>query len=228
MSTTITNLIDECEADLNDSGNAIWSAADVERWVRDAIADYSLHFPRTLVQSIDCSNNVRQYDLPATFMSVIRVEYPDGEDPPQFLDRRPESHPDFWSEDGYFDILPHADDSDVDELLISTKPVSTEDIVVTFLAYHDFTSVVATATTVPEHHHHIIRKYVMWQALHQLLVTEEASPTSNSSLLMSQHAINVDRARRAYVDSLAKALYAQASSSYVSWFNQADATERVY
>ncbi len=68
----------------------------------------------------------------------------------------------------------------------------------------------------------------MWQALHQLLVTEEASPTSNSSLLMSQHAVNVDRARRAYVDSLAKALYATSKSSLVSWLNQTDETERIY
>jgi hypothetical protein len=228
MSTTIQDLIDACEADLADAGNATWSAADIEQWLRDAIADYSLHFPRTLTVEISCSADDRQYDLPATFVEPLSVEYPKDQDPPRFLLRRPESHPDFWSQDGYYDIIYRADDADVDELLISSKPSAGEKIDVTFLANHDFTSVVGANTTVPGAHQHILRRYVMWQALHQLLVIEEASPTSNSSLLMSQHAINVDRARRAYIDSLAKAHYSTSNSAIISWRDQANGTQRLY
>jgi len=228
MATTLTQLIDACEADLADSSNAVWSAADVEQWLRDAIADYSQHFPRTMTTEIACSADDREYDLAATFQEMITVEYPKDEDPPQFLQRRPHNHPDFWPEAGYYDIIFRAGDSDVDELWISTKPAAGEKIDATYLADHDFTSVVATATTVPEKHHHILRKYVMWQALHQLKVQEEASPTSNSSLLMSQYAINVDRARRAYVDSLAKALFATSKSAVISWAGQTNESGRVY
>ena len=228
MAITLTQLIDQCEADLSDSGNATWLAADIERWLRDGIADYSAHFPRTITVEVSCNLNDREYDLPADFQDVISVEYPKSEDPPQFLQRRPHTHPDFWSADGYFDIVYRADDADVNELWISPKPTAAETIDVIYLAHHDFTSVVATATTVPDEHHHMLRKYVMWQALVQIKIIEEASPTSNSSLLMSQYAINVDRARRAYVDSLAKTLFANSKSAFVSWSAQVNESGRIY
>jgi hypothetical protein len=69
---------------------------------------------------------------------------------------------------------------------------------------------------------------VLWRAALQLKAIEEASPTSNSSLLMSQYAINVDRSRRAYVDSLAKAVYAESKSGPVSWSGQTEETTRIY
>jgi hypothetical protein len=228
MATTLTQLIDKCEADLADSGNAVWSAADIETWLRDAIADYSAHFPRTVTAELAMSLNDREYDLAADFQEAVTVEYPKDEDPPRFLQRRPHSHPDFWSEDGYYDIIYRDDNNDANELWISTKPAAGEKIDAMFLAHHVFTSVVATEITVPDEHHHILRKYVMWQAVHQLKVAEEASPTSNSSLLMSQLAINVDRARRAYVDSLAKTLFAISKSAIVSWTAQADESTRIY
>lgn len=226
--TTLQKLIDACEADLSDSGNATWAAADVEQWCRDAIADYSLHFPRTLQDDISTAENDRQYDLPANFRTALSVEYPQGEDPPQFLQPRSQYHPSFWEEDGYYAIYYHHDDADPDELLISTKPSADETIRVIYQTVHDNTVLVGAAITVPDEYHHILRSYVLWRAALQLKAAEEASPTSNSSLLMSQYAINVDRARRAYVDSLAKAVYAQSQSGPVSWSDQTEETTRIY
>jgi len=228
MSTTLQNLIDACEADLDDSGNAIWSAADIEQWCRDAIADYSLHFHIGEAASIACSDDTRSYDLPARFLDVATVEYPAGEDPPQFLDRRPQNHPDFWREDGYFDIQYHNSDTTDDQLLISTKPSTGESITVNWIGMYDNTIATGAAITIPAEHHAILRNYVVWRAILQLKSAEEASPTSNSSLLMSQLAINVDRARRAYTDILAKALYATSHSSVVSWQDQDQASSRIY
>jgi len=228
MSTTLTQLIDKCEADLADSGNATWAAADIEQWLRDAIADYSAHFPRIVTTEIELATDDQTYDLESDFIEVISVEYPNNNDPKTYLQRRPYTHPDFWSEAGYFDIVFRDDDTDVNEIWISTKPTTGENMNVTCQAHHNISSVVGTATTVADEHHHILRKYVMWQALHQLKAVEEASPTSNSSLLMSQYAINVDRARRAYIDSLAKALYAASKSAIISWNAQQDGTRRIY
>ena len=81
MATTLQNIIDACEADLGDSGNATWSAADITQWCRDAIADYSVHFPRVLTDTITTSDDDRTYDLNADFLDPISVEYPTGEDP---------------------------------------------------------------------------------------------------------------------------------------------------
>lgn len=226
--TILQNLIDDCEADLADTSNATWLAADIEQWCRDAIADYSQHFHSSEASTISCSTNDRQYDLSARLVNVTKVEYPTGEDPPEFLKRRPQNHPDFWREDGYYDVLYHNSDSTADELLISTKPSTGQSIEVTWIGTYDNTMVTSSAITVPIEHHHILRSYVMWRALLQLKATEEASPTSNSSLIMSQLAINVDRARRAYTDSLAKALFAVSKSAVVSWADQDDAAERIY
>ncbi|MGD2077625.1 MAG: hypothetical protein PVH18_04550 [Chloroflexota bacterium] len=228
MSVTLQNLIDDCEADLGDSGNAVWAAADVEQWCRDAIADYSQHFQVTEVSTINCTDGDRQYDLPVRFVDALEVEYPEGEDPPQFLQRRPHTHPEFWHDEGYYDILYNNSDSDADELLISSKPATGEDIKLHWTGTYDNSMLTSAAIHVPVEHHHILRGYVIWRATLQLKAVEEASPTSNSSLLMSQLAINVDRARRAYVDSLAKALYATAKSAVVSWKDQDQATGRIY
>jgi hypothetical protein len=156
------------------------------------------------------------------------VEYPQGEDPPRFLLPRSQYHPSFWEEGGYYAIYRHLDDTDPDELLISTKPAADETIRVIYQKVHDNTMATGTAITVPDEHQHILRNYVLWRAALQLKAAEEASPTSNSSLLMSQYAINVDRARRAYVDSLAKAVYAQSQIGLVSWSGQTEETTRIY
>jgi hypothetical protein len=228
MTTTLNALVDQCEADLSDSGNATWPAADITQWIRDAIADYSLHYPRTLNTDITTSANDRQYDLPAGFIDIVSVEYPQGEDPPEYLKPRQELHPSFWSVDGYYTLIRRSADNDVDELLISEKPDASETIRVHYTAVHDNTIDGTEALTVPNKHHHILKKYVIWQALLQLQAAEEASPTSNSSLLMSQHAIIVDRARRSYVDALAKAVFVDTKGSAVSWSGQVEETSRIY
>jgi len=226
--TTLSALVDQCEADLSDSANATWSAADITQWVRDAIADYSLHFPRILNSDITTSAGDRRYDLPAGFVDIISVEYPQGEEPPEYLKPRQELHPSFWSLDGYYTLIRRSADDDVDELLISDKPPASETIRVHYTAAHDNTIAAGENLTVPAKHHHILRKYVIWQALLQLQAAEEAGPTSNSSLLMSQHAINVDRARRAYVDVLAKAVFVETQGAAVSWAGQVEETTRIY
>ena len=225
---TLANLIDHCEADLSDSGNATWTAADVEQWCRDAILDYSLHFPRIKMKDITTSANDRDYDLEADFLSVVSVEYPQGQTPPEYLEPREYQHPDFWLEDGYYDVVLNEDKENAAELWISEKPSASQTIRVHYQALHDYTIATNENLTVPYKHHHILRAYVVWKALVQLKHAEEASPTSNSSLLMSQLATNVDRARRAYVDILAKAVFAESKSRVVSWKNATHETTRIY
>ena len=228
MATTLQNLIDDCEADLGDSSNTTFAAADVEQWCRDAIADISQHFPRVLIKDITTTLDDRQYDLSAGTLDILQVEYPQGEDPPEFLLPRSTYHPQFWNEDGYYDMLRHGDDTDVNEILITTKPPADETIRVTHTAEHDNTILTSASLTVLARHQHIMRNYVMWRAALQLKALEEADPTSNSSLLMSQLAINVDRARRSYVDALAKAVYSESKGGPVSWQNATNETTRIY
>jgi hypothetical protein len=200
----------------------------VEQWARDAIRDYSMHFPLRKIQTLATSLNDNTYDLAADFIDVVSVEYPTGEDPRKYLKRRPVSHPDFWSADGFYDIVPNEDATNTNELWISTDPAAAEGIDVYYDAQHSAAIALGTAITVPDRHVHILRQYVIWQAILQRANLEHANPTSNSSLLMSQLMTDSERARRAYVDLLAKGLFALQRSAVVSWKDQDEGTKRIY
>jgi hypothetical protein len=226
--TTLAEIIDLCEADLADSGNATWAAADIQQWCVDAIADYSQHFQRELSVDLVTTLNDRTYDVPDVLVGVISVEYPKGEDPPKYLQPRSHTHPNFWITSGYYDFIISGNDTDADEIWISEKPAASENIAVRYLAHHDLPTETTDNLTVPDEHQHLLRNYVLWRAALQLKAIEEASPTSNSSLIMSQLAVNTDRLRRSYVDSLAKALYAVSRSRPVSWKGQTNESSRIY
>ena len=226
--TLLSDFIDLCEADLADSENATWSATDVEQWSRDAIADYSEHFPRTLTAQIETDDDDRTYDLPNDFLKPILVEHPIDNDPPTYLQPRLPQHPQFWAEDGFYCIVSRDDDTDVNEIWISTKPADDDEINITYKAHHDNSIATNVAITIPDEHAHILRNYVVWRATLQLKFTEEAAPTSSSSLLMSQLAQSADRLQRQYTNSLAKALFEAQRTGIVSWAGQVPETSRIY
>ena len=225
--TTLQNLIDAVEAELGDSGNATWAAADIEQWCRDAIADYSAYFPRVVTDSISTTADVRVYDLAGDFVEPVSVEYPGGDG--VYLKRRPYIDPDFWSLDGYYDVVSREDDTDVNELYISTKPGTSETIVVLYQAAHDQSIATSGTLTVPGKHHYLLRAYVRWKATEQRAAAEEADPTSSSSLLMSQLQTNARRWKGAYLNGLAKAIQAgQGRSQVIRWGGQGEVLDQIY
>ena len=225
--TTLQSLINSCESHLGDDANAVWAAADIEQWCRDGIADYSLHFPRSRTQIINCADTY-EYDLNDGFLDIISVEYPDGQDPPEFLQWKDRLDDDFYGNDGYYDVIRRGSSTPSSLVTSRNYGANGNDIVVLSLSTHSNSISALAPLTLPDEHLHLVRNYVLWQAAVQLKIKEEADPTSNSSLLMSQYAINVDRARRAYVDALAKAVYATSRSAQISWQNRSDETSRIY
>lgn len=228
--TTLQGLIDASEADLGDSANSIWSAADIEQWCRDAIGDYGQHFRVRQRLTVALSANDHDYTLAADdFLDVIAVEYPSGQDPPRFLRRRYFLREDFFDRDGFFDVEPNRDESvGGPTLYLSANPAAGQSAVVIYEARPEPPSATSGTIPVPKDHEHILRLFVAWRARLQLQAAEEASPTSNSSLLMSQLAQNADRARRAYVDALSKAYFAQSQSRIVRWRDLADEAGQIY
>jgi hypothetical protein len=196
--TTLQQLIDKVEADLADSGNSTWSAADITQWVRDGIADYSIHFPRTKNSEISSAAGGQEYDLPADFIAILTVEYPQGQAPPRYLQRKDYAQPGFWDAAGYFDIIHTTDAGNVSSLVLSDVPAGGETIEIYYRAQHDHALATSATVTVPEHHQHLVRAYARWQAELQLKIAEEKAPTSNSSLLMAQLAQNAYRAEQDY------------------------------
>lgn len=215
--TTLAQLADRAQELLNDTGAATWSQSQIETWCNEAIADYSKHFPRTIGATISVSASDRQYDLPADFQEMIEVEYPTGENPPCFLRRVDRNSPSTWGIEGYYDILTNHDTDNADEIWLSELPAGAGTITYRYLGDHDHDLASSGTVTVPDRHHHILIAYVLWQATIEQQSAEEPNPTSNSSLLMSQLAVNADRRERAYRRAIFEAQREGAPSAIINW-----------
>jgi len=217
--TTLQNLIDRTQQTLADTTAATWSETALGQWLNDAMRDYSIHFPRQRTATIATVVGDRTYDLPADVVGVISVEYPTDADPPVYLERKSYTEAGFWSDDGFYDVVRRGDDQNAAELWISKKPAAGETITVEYLAAHDHGLTVSEYVTVPDEHHHVLVAYAVWQSALNLQMAEQQSPTSNSSLLMSQHAQNANVLRRQYVELLARIAQAHSGSDggFVSW-----------
>jgi hypothetical protein len=215
---TLATLADEAQILLSDSGAATWAQATIEGWINAAIRDYSQHFPREVTDTITTTADTRKYDLPANFLDMLSVEYPTGEDPPEYLSRLPFNHRDFWGSDYFYDVVKHEDTGDVAELWISKKPAASETVTYIYQASHDHALDPSDTVTVPSHHHNLLILFVFWKANQELLSAEQQAPTSNSSLLMGQLASNMDRAKRTYYATIAQALRAiEGQSRLLNW-----------
>lgn len=236
--TTFAELVNRCETDLNDESNSTWTAAQIVKWLNDAICDYSQHFPRIMTQTISAAADTNAYDLAADFMGVLSVEYPTGQDPKEYLSRLSYKHGDFWNFDSWYDILPRSDETDVSEIMISHDPAGTESIEIEYHAHHDLVTDADDTSgdvTVPPNHQHILVKFTLWQATNHLLFSEQKSPTSNSSLLMAQLSQNARRLEASYHTSLQQALFAADGESKIvqSWipksgYTSDDSLARIY
>ncbi|MFN2158764.1 MAG: hypothetical protein ACK2TW_02310 [Anaerolineales bacterium] len=203
-----------------------WSNEQVNQWINDAIADYSIHFPLLKTQTISCSEDDRQYDLSTDFVEVISVEYPTGEDPPVYLTRRDYKHPDFWEVEGYYDVLKHRDFENPDELIISEEPDEGESIDVIYQAHHTFLDDDDTdEMSVPERHLDLIILYVRMAAYQELATTESCDPNTNS-IIAGTLELNAHRAERFYRKQLSEFKTAESESGKAKW--TMDEYDRVY
>ena len=231
--TTWAKLIDQCENAVNDEDNSTWTVSQFIKWINDAVRDYSNHFPRIQTDSISLTTGTAEYDLNVDYLGVLSVEYPDGEDPREYLVRRSYRHADFWSVDGYYDIVKTGDVAAALSRLIFSEDVTTgETAVVEYHAVHDLitdASDLAGTVTVPDPHQPLLVKYVQWQATANLTFAEQQSPTSNSSLLMAQLAQNARRFELSYATALLQAVYAsEGESQPLNWMTEESGMERVY
>lgn len=162
--TTVTELATRCATALGDSEYSMWTAASIREWIKEAIRRYSQYLPRVVAATIDCVTGDRQYDLPAGLVAVTAVEYPVGEDPPEYLARMSYQDPRFWVSTGVYDVLFHDDAGDMAELVIGEEPTTGETIAVTYEALHDYDLAAGDALTVPAQHEYMLILYVKYLA----------------------------------------------------------------
>ena len=191
-----------------------WSDTQINQWINDAIADYTNVFPRTSASSIATQPDVQQYSLPSDFLSALRVEYPAGSH--QYLKRRSCTHPHFWDEAGYYDILRRGSADETDTITISTRMDGTNTIALTYHAAHLSLEADSDETTVPEHHLELLVLFCRWKAW-EMLSTEEGANPDPSKLLAATHEVNAYRAERAYRKALEEYQAAASESGFAHW-----------
>jgi hypothetical protein len=216
--TTLGELAGRALAAMGDAGGATWSSSQVETWLCEGIADYSQYFPRQVAATIAAEAGVRGYALPVALTSLLLVEYPAGKEPPVYLSWRPRTRRGFWQSAGYYDWEPSGDATAAPRLYLAERPLAGETIAITYLAPHETALASEDEVTAPAVHEPILILYAILMAWQERLAQEEQAPTSASTLLLSQFATNADRARRNYVQAIARARIAAAGrSGTVRW-----------
>jgi len=193
-----------------------WSDLQLNQWINDAIADYGQHFPRQVSAAITTVADQHPYELPAGFQSAVSVEYPQGEDPPIYMQRLAYTDFEFWQLGGRYDIVRRRDGSAVDDVWISDEPADGETICLEYLADHASLDDDGDECTVPDRHLELLVLFVRWAAL-QELAAEEARDPDPTTLAMSVLDTNAMRAERTYRAAVKEAQRAASESAVVSW-----------
>ncbi|MCZ7568972.1 MAG: hypothetical protein M5U01_10350 [Ardenticatenaceae bacterium] len=205
-----------CRRRLSDTAAPLtWSELQLNQWIVDAVAEYSLHFPRTLTATIAAVVDQHEYSLSAYsgLQTVLKVEYPAGEDPPAYLERADEAGAlPFYTGDCY-DLWgdPPA------TLVIGPSPAAGETIAITYAADHDFPDDDADTLTIPDRHLELIVLFVRWAAAQEREANEAKDPDP-TTILLSMLSEATGRAERAYLARL-KAYKAQSGqpTRFVRW-----------
>lgn len=158
MTTTKEALRTNIRNDLKDLNEASyqWSDNLLDLYINDAIQDYSVHFPFEKTVSIVTSASVQDYDWPDDFMSVVRVEYPEG-----FLLRKlkPKSGTVIWPYLSFQYSYGYEDYGDQLHLLL--VPDAGQAINVRYLAYRALPEDDEDDLDVPDRDMQLLRLYVM-------------------------------------------------------------------
>ena len=232
MATTLAELADRAQVMLNDTAASTWPQATVEAWVIEAIREYTQTFPRTITVTITIATGSpgHSFDMTADYIAMIMVEFPGDEDPPKYLKRRRRTHPRFYNYEGYYDVEPTGDMTDVPTLYLSEEPANGDKIYWTAKCHHDTSLSSGDNITVPEHHEGLLLLYVLWQAFRERLATEEQDPDTTLAghvTLLQQLVKGAEQAEKEYKEALARAKNLVADGGPTGpW--EADEHDRIY
>ena len=229
MTYTLADLRAQCLDLLGDPGNQTFTSAQIDDWINRAIEDLSIHFPQFADYTLSTHLGVHIYELETYIKGVVAVEYPSGQNPPRFLKRRSFTHPQFYSEAGYYDFYkPQSSDSQNPPLIYISDytPLSTPaNLTVKCAIDHSPLADASDACTVLDRHIHLIALFVRWKAYsergsHEMM---DPSPLAVRTSIMENA---TQKAMQAYEDALARAVTTEAESAQVSW--KMDNADRIY
>jgi len=219
MAKTLNVLIQEVRNMLGDlTPTYTFSDAQLTDFINQAIRDLSQHFPRRVEYSLATTAAEHYYDLEIGHTAILSCEYPGGEQPPRYLQRRDFTHKRFWLSDGYYDFIKPADSDSLNppQLVISASPAAAETILLWLNAEHAELADGADECSVAERFLHLIGLFVRWKCWQELSTTEGMDPSPLTTLAFTVE-INARRAEESYRNMLQTAQVAQTDSGLVAW-----------
>jgi hypothetical protein len=205
----------------------VFTDLQIDSWINAAIRDLNNHFPRTLVDTLATTAGEHAYDMELTFIDMIKVEYPTGDNPPSYLKYRSSKLPTFWNVAGFYDVLrpQDADSSNPPQIIISESPPVGKVITITAHVEHNPLTTSNDETTIPDRLTHLIGLFVRYKAWQELSTSEGMDPDPIKLLAATQE-VNSYRAERAYYKALDNAKKAQTASEVIEW--KMPGTDRIY
>ena len=201
-----------------------WSDATLQSWVKDAVRDYSNHFPRLEELAGDATTGTYEYAFSDLCLGVIEVEYPTGETPPEFPPQRNHLMDSFFDGGNYYDAVmyPGQDDS---ELWLSDPETGSSYNVKYFTDYAWTASGSDYVAEVPDQHRAILVQYVVWVCWREMATIEK-----EKSEIESRYNVFAERVlrERQYYDDIIQAFKAARphESRIVTWVM--DKYDRIY
>jgi hypothetical protein len=214
--TSLSDLEDRCQVAVNDALGTTWPGTSISAMLKDAIRDYSMHFPRSLSATVTTAAGQHQYNIARLARAIVSVEYPTGEDPPEYLLRMDRRNPAFWDDDCYYDVELTGDDNtgNPGSIWISAEAGTGETITYWYNTPHDPNpGLVLDNLTVPLEHEPILIAYVVWQASIDRLATEEQNPDTTIRMLQ-QFKLTVQATENTYNAAIKAAKSTRSDGGY--------------
>jgi hypothetical protein len=188
-----------------------WDPAQLDQWIADAIADYSLHFPRTQVAVVSItSSQARIHDLGdyGGLRAVVEVQYPwdsstENDDPYSALVYRAPGDPRGFDGQRVY----YVEGSPPDRLYIGPTPAEGERIRLLYHADHLYPESDDDVLTVPEAHLESLLLYIRWAAHQELEMRHLKNPDLSTTALtvFSQAVARAQDAYTRYLERLRRA-----------------------
>lgn len=157
-------------------GAQFFSDEELNQFIHDAIADYSVLSPRELTTTVNVVAGQREYTLSLTnLQGIVEVEYPKGQDPPQYLYGRSRYDPDGFYEGDWWDL---AGGPDPTTLIIGRKPAAGEQVGLRYLADHLYPDSDGDTLTVPDRDLDELAVHTRARILQMLADVEGRVPTA--------------------------------------------------
>lgn len=201
--TTLTELLADVRFYLADV--TVWPDATLTGYVQDAVRFYSIEFPREQWRALSLTTGTQRYTLWSDLREVLKVEYPAGEDPAEYLDRVPWGAYALGAGDDVYAVrgVEYNDTDGQIEIMFGPTVATGESANVQYLGLHTVPSSDSDVLTVPDEHLEAIHAFVDFRS-HWQLEAGEAVAVTNSSIVLSQLGENARRAWNRYKEITAR------------------------